>query len=139
MALPFFGTGMKTENFYSYGHCWVFQICWHYVCSTFTASSFKNWNSSAAIPSLLLTLFIVKLLKAHLSSCSRMFDYVSRHTILVIRASKTFICAVLLYILVTFFFLIFSASVRSIPFLSFIVPILAWNIPLVFLIFWTAV
>ena len=33
------------------------------------------------------------------------------------------------------FFLISFASVRSIPFLSFIVPILAWNIPLVSLIF----
>ena len=32
-------------------------------------------------------------------------------------------------------FLISSASVRSIPFLSFIVPIFAWNIPLVSLIF----
>ena len=31
--------------------------------------------------------------------------------------------------------LISSASVRSIPFLSFIVPIFVWNIPLVFLIF----
>jgi len=32
-------------------------------------------------------------------------------------------------------FLISSASVKSIPFLSFIVPILAWNVPLVSLIF----
>ena len=32
-------------------------------------------------------------------------------------------------------FLIFSASVRSIPVLSFIVPIFAWNVPLVSLIF----
>ena len=32
-------------------------------------------------------------------------------------------------------FLISSASVRSIPFLSFIVPIFAWNVPLVSLIF----
>ena len=32
-------------------------------------------------------------------------------------------------------FLIASASVRSIPFLSFIVPIFAWNVPLVSLIF----
>ena len=32
-------------------------------------------------------------------------------------------------------FLISSASVRPIPFLSFIVPILAWNVPLVSLIF----
>ena len=35
-----------------------------------------------------------------------------------------------------YLFLISSASVRSIPFLSFIVPIIAWNIPLVSLIFW---
>jgi len=33
------------------------------------------------------------------------------------------------------FFLISSSSVRSIPFLSFIEPIFAWNIPLVSLIF----
>ena len=32
-------------------------------------------------------------------------------------------------------FLIFSASVRSIQFMSFIVPIFAWNVPLVSLIF----
>ena len=35
----------------------------------------------------------------------------------------------------THLFLISCASVRSIPFLSFIVPIFAWNIPLVSLIF----
>ena len=33
-------------------------------------------------------------------------------------------------------FWISSASVRSIPFLSSLVPILAWNVPLVSLIFW---
>ena len=33
------------------------------------------------------------------------------------------------------FFLISSVSVRSIPFLSFIVPVFAWNVPLVSLIF----
>ena len=32
---------MKTDFFQSCGHCWVFQICWHIKCSTFTASSFK--------------------------------------------------------------------------------------------------
>ena len=39
LALPFFGIGMKTDLFQSCGHCWVFQICWHIECSTFTASS----------------------------------------------------------------------------------------------------
>ena len=36
---------MKTDFFQSCGHCWVFQICWHIECSTFTASSFRIWNS----------------------------------------------------------------------------------------------
>ena len=40
LALPFFGTGMKTDLFLSCGQCWVFQIPWHTECSTFTASSF---------------------------------------------------------------------------------------------------
>ena len=45
LALPFFGIGMKTDLFQSCGHCWVFQICWHIECSTFTALSFRIWNS----------------------------------------------------------------------------------------------
>ena len=53
---------MKTDLFQSCGHCWVFQICWHIECSTFTASSFRIWNSSTGIPSLPLALFIVMLL-----------------------------------------------------------------------------
>ena len=72
LALPFFGIGMKTELFQSFGHCWVFQICWHIQCSTFTASSFRIWSSSTGIPSPPLALFIVLLPKAHLSSHSRM-------------------------------------------------------------------
>ena len=51
LALPFFGIGMKTDLFQSCGHCWVFQICWHIECSTFTASSFRIWMSSTGIPS----------------------------------------------------------------------------------------
>ena len=45
--------------FQSCGHCWVFQICWHIECSTFTASSFRIWNSSTGIPSPPLALFVV--------------------------------------------------------------------------------
>ena len=67
LALPFFGIGMKTDLFQSCGHCWVFQICWHIVCSTFTAAYFRVWNSSAGIPPP-LALFIVMLPKAHLTS-----------------------------------------------------------------------
>ena len=56
--------------FQSCGHCWVLQTCWHIECSTFTASSFRIWNSSTGIPSPLLALFIVMLPK-HLTSYSR--------------------------------------------------------------------
>ena len=68
LALPFFGIGMKTDLFHSCGHCWVFQICWHIECGTFTASSFRIWNNSAGIPSSKLTLFIVMLPKVHLTN-----------------------------------------------------------------------
>ena len=72
LALPFFGIGMKTDLFQSCGHCWVFQIGWHIECNTFTASSLGIWNSSTGIPSSPLALFLVMLLKAHLTSHSRM-------------------------------------------------------------------
>ena len=51
LALPFFGFGVKTDLFQSCGHCWVFQICWHTECSSFTESSFRIWNSSTGIAS----------------------------------------------------------------------------------------
>ena len=72
LALPFFGIGMKTDFFESCGHCWFFQICWHIECSTFTASSFRIWNSSTGIPSPPLALLIVMLPKDSLTSHSRM-------------------------------------------------------------------
>ena len=73
LALPFFGMGMKADLFQSCGHCWVFQICWHIQCNTFTVSSFRIWNSSTGIPSNPLALFVVMLPKAILTSHSRMF------------------------------------------------------------------
>ena len=68
----FFGTGMKTDLFQSCGHCWVFQICWHIGCRTFTASSFKIWNSSTGIPSPPIVLFIGYFLRptwVHIPGC----------------------------------------------------------------------
>ena len=125
---------MKTDLFQSCGHCWVFQICWHAECSTFTASSFRIWNSSTGIPSCPLALFLVMLPKAHLTSDSRMSG--SRWVITPSWLSgswRSFLysSSVCSYHL----FLISSASVRSIPVLSFIVPIFTWNVPLVSLIF----
>ena len=123
---------MKTDLFQSCGHCWVFQICWQIVCSTFTASSFKIWNSSTGIPSPPLALFVVMLSKAHLTSHSRMSG--SRWVITSLWLSgslRPFLYSSPVYS--CHLFLISSASVRSIPFLSFIMPIFAWNVPLVFL------
>ena len=71
LALPFFGIGMKTDISQSCSHCWVFQICWHIECRTFTASSLRIWNSSTGILSPLLSSFIVMLPKAHLTSHPR--------------------------------------------------------------------
>ena len=59
-VIVFLWGGMKTDLFQSCGHCWVFQICWHIECSTFTAST--------GILSPPLVLFIVMLPKAHLHS-----------------------------------------------------------------------
>ena len=73
-AIAFLWIEMKTDLFQSCGHCWVFQICWHIECSTFTASSFRIWNSSTRIPSPPLALSVVMLPKTHLSLHSRMSD-----------------------------------------------------------------
>ena len=125
---------MKTDLFQSYGHCWVFQICWHIECSTFTASSFRILNSSSGIPSRSLALFIVMLLKAHLTSRSRMWS--SRWVIKpswLAGSFRSFLYSSSVYS--CHLFLTASVYVRSIPYLSFIVPIFAWNVPLISLIF----
>ena len=63
LAFPFFAVGIKTDLFHFCGHLWIFQICWHIECSTFTASSFRIWNSSDAILSPPLALFMGCLLR----------------------------------------------------------------------------
>ena len=125
-----FEIGMKTDLFQSCGHCWVFQTCWHIECSTFTASSFRIWNSSTGILSPPLVLFVVMLSKAHLTSHSRMSGSRSVITPSWLSGSwKSFLYSSSVYS--CHLFLISSASVRSIPFLSFIEPISEWNVPLV--------
>ena len=92
------------------------------------------WNSSAGILSSPLALFVVILSKAHLTSHSRMSG--SRWVITpswLSRQLRSFLYSSFVYS--CHLFLISSSSVRSIPFLSFIVPIFAWNVPLVSLIF----
>ena len=62
-----FGIRIKTDLSQSCGHCGLFQICWHIECSTFTASFFTIWSSSAGIPSPPLAWFAVMLPKAYLT------------------------------------------------------------------------
>ena len=114
--------------FQSHGHCWVFQICRHTECSTFTASSFRIWNSSTGIPSPPLALFAVMPPEAHLISHSRMSG--SRWVVTPLWLSGSWRSVLYSFSVYScYLFLVSSASVRSIPFLSFIEPIFAWNVP----------
>ena len=109
---------------------WVFQICWYIECSTLTAASFRIWNSWAGILSPPLALYLIMHPKAHMTSHSRMSGCRWMTTPLWLSGSLT----PLLYssfVYSCYIFLIFSASVRSLLFLPFIVPILAWSVPLV--------
>ena len=89
---------------------------------------------SSGIPSAPLALFVVMLPKAHLTSHSRMSGF--RWMITQSQLSGSWICFLCRSsVYPCHVFLMSSASVRSIPFLSFIVPIFACNVPLVSLIF----
>ena len=131
----FFGTDflwdwIENWTLQSCGHCWVFQICWHNECSTLTASSYKIWSSSAGISSLPLASFVVILPKAYLSS----HCMISGSKWVTTSSQLTGSLSAYLYsssVCSCHFFLISSASVRSLPFLSSFVPIFACNIPLV--------
>ena len=111
----------KTDLFQSCGHCWVFQICWHIESSTFTESSFRIWNSSTGIPLPPLALFVVIFPKAHLSLHSRMSG--SRSVITPSWLSGSWRSFLYSSVYSCHLFLISSASLRFIPFLSFIEPI----------------
>ena len=191
---------MKTDLFQFCGHWWVFQICWHIECSTFTASSFRIWSSSAGIPSPPLAFFVVMLPKAYFTSHSKMsgsrwvitpswlsgswrsflysffflificlwqvlaeacgiFDLCHGTLDLLAAACGIWFpdqglnpgplhwklgvsatgppgkCPLYSSVYSCHLFLISSASVRSLSFLSFIEPSFAWNVPLVSLIF----
>ena len=122
------------DLFQSCGHCWVFQNCWHIECNTFTASSFRMWNCSTGILSPPLALFVVVLPQACLTSHSEISG--SRWVVTPLQlpvSLRSFLYSSSVY--TCHLVLIPFASLRYIPFLCFIVPIFAWNIPLVFLIF----
>ena len=111
---------MKTDLFQS----------WLVECSTFTASSFRVLNNSAGISSFPLALFVVMLPKAHLTSHSRSRwvttpPWLSRSLRLFLHS-----CSVYSFHL----FLISCASFRALPFLFFMMPFSAWNVPLISLV-----
>ena len=109
-GLAFLWDWNENWPFQSWSHCWVFQICWHIECSTFTASSFRILNSSTGIPSPPLALL-------HIPGCVALGKWSHRcgylgHEDLFLYSSSVFCCHL---------FLISSASTSSLPFLSFIV------------------
>ena len=127
---------------------WPFPVLWPllsfpnllaYWVQHLNSSSFRIRNSLAGIPSPPLALLVVTLPKALLSSYSRMsgsrwvttqYPLANLHGYL--GHWDPFLCSSSVY---SSHFLISSASVRSVLLLSFIVPIFAWNVPLVSLIF----
>jgi len=122
---------------------WPFPALWTLLFSKFAdilnealsqPNSLGFLNNSAGIPSPLLTLFVVMLPKAHLTSYSNMsgFTWVTQ------ASSLSWSLWLLLYsssVHSCYLFLISSASVRCLIFMSFTVPILGWSVPLVAPIF----
>ena len=90
-------------------------------------------NSSAGISSSPLAFFIVMLLKAHLTSHSRMSGSSWVTTPAWLFRYLRFLYSYSVYSCQLF--LISCASVRSLPLLSFTVPIRAWYLPLIYPIF----
>ena len=70
LALPFFGIGMKNDLFHSCGHCWVSHIA--SILSAALSQHHLLGCEITGIPSPALALFVVMLLKVHLTSHSRM-------------------------------------------------------------------
>ena len=122
---------------------WPFPVLWpllsfpnflvHWV-QHFHSIIFRIWNSSTGIPSPPLAWFLVMLPKAYLTSHSRICgswwlitpSWLSGSWISFVYSSYVYSCHCIF---------ISSASVRSIPFLSFLLPIFAWNVPFSFVQF----
>jgi len=123
-------------NEHSCAVVWTFfsiRLLWDWK-ETLTASSFRIWNISVGSPSSPLALFVVMLPKARLTSHTR--EPGSRLVTIPSWLSGSLRSFLYSSSLNSWhLFLISSASVRSLLFLSFIEPIFAWNVPLVSLIF----
>ena len=119
-----------------YNKNWLFPVPWlllNFINLLTYRSSLRICISSAGIPLLPLALFTVILPKAHLTSYSRMSGswwvttplWLSGLLRLFLYSSSVYSCHLL----------VSSTSVRSLPFLSFIMFILAWNVTLIALVF----
>ena len=109
-----------------------------YWVQHFHSIIFHDLNSWTGIQSPLLPLFIVMLPKAHLILHLGGPRWVSGSRWVITTSWLSGLWRSFLYsssVYSCHFFLISSASVRSIPFLSFIEPIFAGNVPLISLIF----
>ena len=121
------------ENFSSPGATTEFSRCAGILSAELSQHHILGFGSTG-IPSPPLALFILMLPKTHLTSHSRMSgsrgvitpSWLSGSLRPFSQSSSVYSCHLLKS----------SASVRFIPFLSFIVPIFEWNVPLVFLISW---
>ena len=99
-------------------------------------ASFRILNSSAGIPSPALALLTAVLHKTYLTSHSRMSGsgcVATPSWLLMSLRSFLYIDSMYSFYL----FLVSSTSIRSLLFLSFIVPIFGWNVPLIFPVFLT--
>jgi len=119
LVVPFLGIGMRVDLFQSCGLCWVFQICWHNECKTLMTSSFRDLNSSAGISSHPLALLTAVLPKVHLTLHSRISDWMTNLTVIVIWFIKIFFNIVLSWIVSISFW-----SLQCLPGLYHFYPLL---------------
>ena len=129
---PFLGIGIRIDLFQSCGHCWVFQICWHFKCNTFMVSAFRVLDGSTGIPSHPLALLTAVLprptwLQLQNVALGGWPCYCSNLVHL------DLFCAVLPCILSISSWSL--QSTRSLPFISFIMPMFGQNVPLISLVF----
>ena len=125
--LPFLEIGMSIDLFQSCGYYWVFHICWHIECHPLIASSFRILNSSAGIPSPPLALLAAVLLKAFLTSHTRMSGETTRSFLSGSLRSFLYSFSVYSFHLICFY----EVSTISVLYL----PIFGWNVPLIFPMF----
>ena len=133
-VLPFLGIGMRIDLFQSCGHCQVFQICLYNKCNALMASSFRVLNSSTGIPlhpqAFLTQCFLRPTLLSRMSGSGWLMTPSQQSSLVHL---DLFYAVFSMYSF--HFFFISSMSTRSLPFISFILPIFGKSVPLASQIF----